>query len=69
MTLRAEISFMHNGKMFDFKKLQILCIFSRNKCILERLWVKVFLLQGWVQTEIAVPTLQVSVNLINFRTL
>ena len=33
-----------------------------------RLWVKVFVLQGWVQAETTIP-LQFSVDLINFGTL
>ena len=57
-----------NGKFFDFKKTA-LWIFSCNKCILVRLWVKLFVSKGWIQTEIAVHTLYFSVNLINFRTL
>ena len=28
--------------------------FSCNKCVLVRLWVKVFVSKGWVQEEIAV---------------
>ena len=45
-----------NGKPFDFKKnlIQILWIFSSNKCILVRLWVKVLVSQGWVQVEITI---------------
>ena len=57
-----------NGKFFDFKKTS-LWIFSCNKCILVRLWVKLFVSKGWIQTEITVHTLYFSVNLINFRTL
>ena len=34
--------------------IQILWIFSYNKCILVRLWVKVFVSQGWLQVEITV---------------
>ena len=48
--------------------MQILRIFSCNKCILVRLWVKVFVSQEWVQAEITVA-IKFRVNLINFRTL
>ena len=54
---RVEIFLCFNGKFFDFKKFQILWIFSCNKCILLSLWVKVFVSQGWVHWEIAVHTL------------
>ena len=44
--------------MFDFKKTPfryyVLCC---NKCLTVRLWVKVFVSQGWVQAEITVQTL------------
>ena len=32
--------------IYDFRK----CIFNCNKCILVRLWVKVLVSQGWVQS-------------------
>ena len=41
-------------KIFISKKL---CIFSYNKCIPVRLWVKVFVSQEWVQGEITVQML------------
>ena len=39
--------------------IQISWIFSCNECILVivRLWVKLFVSQGWIQTEIAMHTL------------
>ena len=42
---------------FQKSFMQILWIFSYNKCILVRLWVKVFVSQGWVQAEVTVDTL------------
>ena len=53
---RVELFLCLNGKPFDFKKnlIQILWIFSSNKCILVRLWVKVLVSQGWVQVEITI---------------
>ena len=53
---RVEISFMAKWKTFWFQKnfIQILWIFSCIKCILVRLWVKVFVSQGWVQAEITI---------------
>ena len=52
----VEISFMAKWKTFWFQSnfIQILWIFSCNKCILVRLWVKVFVSQGWVQAEITI---------------
>ena len=68
---RVEISLMPKWKIFWFQKsfIQTLWIFRCNICILVTLCVKVFVLQGLVQAEIAVHTLQFSVNLINCRTL
>ena len=52
----VEISFMAKWKTFSFQEnfIQILWIFSCNKCILLKLWVKVFVSQGWVQAEITI---------------
>ena len=50
MTLGLKfILCLKNSKLFDFKKnfIQILWNFSCNKCIFVRLWVKVFVPQGW----------------------
>ena len=59
MTLGLKFLLCLNGKLSEFKKnsIQILWIFSCNTCILVRLWVKVFVLQGWVLEKIAVNTL------------
>ena len=56
MTLGSKFLLWLNGKLFDFKKnlIQILWIFSYTKFILVRLGVKVFVSQGWVQTEITI---------------
>ena len=45
---------MPKWKNFLFQKsfIQILWIFSCNKCILVRRWVKVIVIQGRVQAEI-----------------
>ena len=45
---------MPKQKTFLFQKdfIQILWIFGYNKCILVKLWVKVFVSRGWVQAEI-----------------
>ena len=53
---RVEFFLCLNGKPFDFKKnfMQIFWIFSSNKCILVRLWVKVLVSQVWVQIEITI---------------
>ena len=66
---RVEISLMPKWKMFCFQKnfIQTLWIFRCNICILVRLCVEVFVLQGLVQAEITVHTLQFSVNLVNCR--
>ena len=50
MTLGLKFLLCINGKIFDSKKTPF-------RCILVRLWVKVFVSQGWLQAEIAVPTL------------
>ena len=62
---RVEISFISKWKIFWFRKnfIQILWIFSCNKCILVGLWVKVFVSREWVQEEITV-TISFRVNLI-----
>ena len=59
MTLGLKFLLCLNEKLSEFKKnsIQILWIFSCNTCILVRLWVKVFVLQGWVLEKIAVNTL------------
>ena len=49
MTLEWNFFYALNGKLFDF---QILWISSCNKCIVMRLWEKVFVSQVWVQAEI-----------------
>ena len=68
---RVEIYLMPKWKIFWFQKnfIQTLWIFRCNICILVRLCVEVFVLQGLVQAEITVHTLQFSVNLVNCRTL
>ena len=50
MTLGMKLCL--NGFQKNF--MQILWIFSCNKFILMRLWVKVFVSQEWVQAEITV---------------
>ena len=50
MTLGLKLCL--NG--FEKNFIKILWIFSCNKCILLRLWVKVFLSQEWVQAKITV---------------
>ena len=55
MNLGLKFLLCLNEKCFTFKKtIQILWIFSCNRNILVRLWVKIFLSQGWEQAEIAV---------------
>ena len=44
-------------EVFDFKKTPFRYIFNYNKCILVRLWVKVLVSKGWVQSEITAQTL------------
>ena len=57
MTLGLKYLLCIDGKIFDFNKLQTLCILSCNKCILVRLLGQLFLSQGWVQAEITMQTL------------
>ena len=57
MTLGLKFLLWLNGKLFDFKKTSFrYCGFSviYIKCILVRLWVKVFVSQGWVEAEITI---------------
>ena len=58
MTLGLKFLLWTN-RNFDFKKttFRYLCIFNCNKCILMRLWVKILVSQGWVQSEITVHTI------------
>ena len=57
MTLGLKNLLCIDGKIFDFNKLQTLCILSCNKYILVRLLGQLFLTHGWVQTEITMQTL------------
>ena len=61
---RVEISIMPKWKIFRFQKnyLQILWVFSCNGWILVRLWVKVFVSQGWVQAEVTVNLILVTLG-------
>ena len=56
---RVETPFMPKWTIFWFQNIfiQILWIFSCNKCILARLGVKVFVSQEWVQAKTKVNTL------------
>ena len=42
---------------FQENPIQILCIFDSNRYILVKLWVKVFVSQGWVLAKIEMHTL------------
>ena len=59
MTLGLKILLCLNEKILDLKSnsVGILRIFSSNKCILVRLWVKKFVSQRWLQAEITTQTL------------
>ena len=48
---------MPRWKVLFFQKNIQIWIFSFDKCILVRLWVNVFISQGWIQAEITVHTL------------
>ena len=49
MTLGLKFISCLNRKLFNLKKTS-----SCNKCILVRLWVNVFVSEGWVQGEITI---------------
>ena len=58
--LRVQIFFMPKWKIFWFQKtfIKISWIFSCNKCIIVRLWLKLFISHGWMQTEITVHNIK-----------
>ena len=62
MTVGLTFLLCQNGKFFGFQKnfFQILRIFSSNKCIFVRLWVKVFVSQ--VTLWIALLALPISTD-------
>ena len=61
MTLfRIEISFMDKQKFLISKKLRSDMYFKLQQmysCILVRLWVKVLVSEGWMQSKITAQTL------------